>query len=146
MFAAALSGQRFYPADPGDPADRSADPADDPLHDAEIVEDRDKAREEDDHRQSGDREGVGEGVARARAEQEFGALVRIAEQVRDTGRKGMDPRAAPAGPKHEPRNRRLQRERRADDTQADRLAIGRQQECDGQDRRDPGDAHQILIH
>src|SRR5438132_788606 len=48
--------QRFDLADSGDPADPAADPADDPLHDPEVVEDRDEAREEDDHRQNGDRE------------------------------------------------------------------------------------------
>ena len=125
MLAAAR--QRFDAADAGHPADRAADPADDPLHDAEIIEDRDEAREEDDHRQRGDGEGVGERVAGARPEQELGALGRIAEQVGDAGRQGLDAGAAPARVEHEQGDRRLQREGGADDAQADRLAVGREQ-------------------
>ena len=89
-------GERFDPADPGHPADRAADPAHDPLHDPEIIEDRDQAREEDDHRQSGDREGVGERVRVARPEQEFGALGGIAEQVGDAGRQAIGSRPGPS--------------------------------------------------
>jgi hypothetical protein len=61
----------------------AADPAHDPLHDAEMVEDRHQGREEDDHRQRAEREGVGERIGLVAAEQELRPLARIAEQVGD---------------------------------------------------------------
>ncbi len=86
------------------------------------------------------------GLVVARAEQEFGALGGVAEQVGDAVRTSD---WIPARPQlvHSTSQAidRLQREGGADDAQADRLAVGRQQERDGQDRKDPGDAHQVLI-
>ena len=89
---------------------------------------------------------VGERVAGARAEQELGALRGIAEQVADAGGQRLDAGAAPAGVEHEPGDRRLQREGGADDAQADRPAVGREQQGDAEDDDDPGDAEQLLIH
>ncbi len=118
-------GQRFDPADPRHPADRSADPADDPLHDPEIIEDRDQAGEEDDDRQSSDRERIGERVLVRWPEQELGAFPGISEQVGHSEREPLDRRLAPAGPQHQPGDQGLECEGSADDSWADRLAIRR---------------------
>ena len=138
--------QGFDPADPRDPADRAADPAHDPLHDPEIIEDRDQAREEDDHRERRDCKAVGEGVRFARPEQEFGALGRISEEIADSPDSAWIAGAAPARVEHQPGDERLQRERRADDSQSDRAAVRRQQEGDAEDDDDPGDAEQLATH
>ena len=86
------------------------------------------------------------GFLSAGPEQEFGALVGIAEQVGDSGRQPLDHGPAAAGVEHEEGDRRLQRERRADDAQADRLAVRGQQIGKRQDGGDPDDAQQLLIH
>ena len=70
------------------------------------------------------------GLVGGRAEQEFGALAGIAEQIGDAVRHRLDHRAAPAGAEHEQGDHRLQRERRADHAQADRPAVGREQDGD----------------
>ena len=136
--------ERFDPADPGHPADRASDPADDALHDSEMVEDGDQRSEEDDDRKRGDGKGVGERIARARPEQEFRPLGRIAEEVGDAVRHALDGRAAPAGPDHQPGDRRLQRESGGDHAKPDRLAVRRQQPGEAQDRGNSEDAEELI--
>ena len=141
--------QRFDAADAGDPADRAADPADDPLHDAEIIEDRDQRGEEDDHRQRARSRRCGRAdCSSARAEQEFGAL-------RWHSRAGWRRRPTcawiPARPSCVQSTSTaiagLQREGGADDAQADRAAVGRQQEGDARgSRRSRRCPIRFLIH
>ena len=142
----AARGQRFDPADAGDPADRAADPADDALHDAEMVEDRHQGREEDDHGQGLDGEILAELVGGEAAEQEGGALAGITEQVRDAARHRLDRGAAPARIDDEHGDSGLEREGGGDDSRADRAPVRRQQECNAQDGDDAGNAEQITIH
>ena len=87
-----------------------------------------------------------ERIGRGRPEQEFGALVGIAEQRGDAVRRGPERRDAPRRLQHQHRDRRLEQERRADHAQADRAAIVRQRERDQQDDGDTGQADQDTIH
>ena len=67
--------QRFDLADPGQEADRPAQPAHDQLHDAEVIEDGDQRGEEHDDRQGTQREGVGQRIIRS--EQKRRARIRV---------------------------------------------------------------------
>src|SRR3546814_18354392 len=98
--------------------DRAADPFDDELHDAQIIEDRDQRGEKDDHGQRRDREAVRAHFGRGeRAEDEIGAGLRIAEPIRDAGRHRLNPRAAPWRPQHQHREARLTPKDGDDDAQ-----------------------------
>ena len=130
--------ERFDPADAGDPADRAADPADDALHDPEVVEDRDQRGEEDDHRQCAEREGVRKRVVGARPEQEFGARYRHRTAARQT------PSAMPLITRlpHGVRSTRnaiaaCSAKAGADHPQANAPAARGKREGDGEDRHDP---------
>ncbi len=121
-------GRRAQAFDLGDARhlfNRAADPADDELHDAQIIEDRHQTGEEDDDRQRGDREaraadiGTGE-----RPEDEIGARLRIAEQVRHTPRHARDDRAASRYVEHQQRDPRLQQEGRAHHARTNGAAVG----------------------
>ena len=105
--------QRFDAGDAGHQPDRAADPFDDQLHDAEIIEDRDQRGEEDDHRQGRDREAVGADLGRGeRAEDEVGAGLGVAEQVGDAARHRADHALAPGRAEHQHRERRPAARRR----------------------------------
>src|SRR3546814_4836037 len=71
--------------------DRAADPAHHLLHDAQMVEDRHQAGEEDDHRQRRDGEaGAADLRPGERTEDEVRPRLRIAEQVRHATRHARD--------------------------------------------------------
>ncbi len=111
-----------------------------------MVEDRNEAREEDDHGERRDCKAVGEGVRLVRPEQELGTFGRISKEVANSSRQRLDPGAAPARIEDQPGDERLQRERRADHPQSDRAAVRRQKDGDAEDNDDPGDAEQLAIH
>ena len=136
--------QRFDLADTRHPADRPADPAHHPLHDAEIIEDRNQRREEHDHRERAERKGVGERVVCA--EQEVGAFIGIAEQGRHAIGHPLDHPAAPVGRQYEERHQRLQREGRADHPRLDAFLPRRKQEGDGKDGEDAEQAGKDGMH
>ena len=123
-------------ADPGELLEPAADPADHQLHHAEVVEDRDQRGEEDDHRQRRDREagaadlGLGE-----RAEQELDPGVGEAEQLADAVCGAVERGPAGRHIEHQPGQPGLQGEGRADHAQADRAAIGGEDDGDDQDER-----------
>ena len=121
--------------------DRAADPADDELHDAQIIEDRHQAGEEDDHRQRGDGEaGAADFGLGQRAEDEIGPRLRIAQQIRYAVRHARDDGASGRHIEHQQRDPRLQQEGRADHAQPDRAAVGREGKGNGKNQQYAGEA------
>ena len=121
--------------------DRAADPADDELHDPQIIEDRHQAGEEDDDRQRRDGEaGAADFRLGQRAEDEVGARLRIAEKIGDAVRHAADDRAAGRDIEHQNGDPRLQQESRADHARANGAAIRREGESDGENQYDAGEA------
>ena len=144
MFAAA--DRDLTPTDACYPANCTAHPADNPLHDPEIIENADETCEEDDHRERSDCKAVRERICRARPEQELSALGRVAKKVADSVRERLNSRASPAGVEHQERDDRLERESSANDANPDGASVRRQREGNSKNDDDPGDAEQLLIH
>ena len=116
--------QAFDLGDSGNLLDRTADPFDHELHDAEIIEDRDERGEEDDHRQCGNRKaGAPHFRAREGTEEKSGSRFCVAEEVGDPGRHPLNDRAAPRRTDYQQREPRLQQKGRHDDARANPATV-----------------------
>ena len=116
--------QAFDLGNPRNLLDRTADPFDHELHDAEIIEDRDKRGEEDDHRQRGNRKAVAAHFGSGeRAENEVGSRLGITQKIGDAGRHRLNDRAAPRRTDHQQREPGLQQKGRHDDAQANPATV-----------------------
>ncbi len=129
--------QAFHLRHAGHRLDRAADPADDELHDPQIIEDRHEAGEEDDDGQRSDGEaGPADFGTGKRAEDEIGARLRIAKKIGHPLRHARNDRAPGRNIENHQGDARLQQEGRADDAEPDGATVGRQGNGDGKDEQD----------
>ena len=116
--------QRFNFGYACDILDAATDPANDLLHDAQIIEDRDERCEKDNHweRSNGKAETTLFRFGEI-AEQEVHTFAGIAKQINDALRHTADHGLANTGLKHQYRHQRLKRKGCANDPQLDRTAV-----------------------